>query len=149
MGRGATREAAGEALAQRRSNRDRRSSSARRSGAPPPPPRRSTISHAELLARLAVEQLVYEAASLVPGLVPPRERVDAESSHAQRDKDGVEIDQGIFVSAMLASPDAGRHLCHAMLLPRPEALERLPELEKKGRIDLGAAEVFRRAKLRT
>ncbi len=95
---------------------------------------------------IRVEKLVYEAASLIPGLVPAREQVDAESSHAQRDKDGVEIDQGIFVSAMLALEDAGRHLCHAMLLPRPEALERLPELEKNGRIDLGAAEIFRKGK---
>ncbi|HZT62256.1 MAG TPA: enoyl-CoA hydratase/isomerase family protein [Burkholderiales bacterium] len=90
-----------------------------------------------------VEQLVYDAASLVPGLVPTRPQVDAESACAQRDKDGVEIDQGIFVSAVLASAASGRHLCHAMLLPRAQALARLPELEKSGRVDLGAAEVFR------
>jgi thioesterase DpgC len=90
-----------------------------------------------------VEDLVYEAAALVPGLAPTRSQVAAESAHAQRDKDGVEIDQGIFVSAVLASAASGRHLCHAMLLPRPEALERVPELERSGRVDLGAAEVFR------
>jgi thioesterase DpgC len=93
-----------------------------------------------------VEDLVVEAAALVPGLVPTRAQVDAESAHAQRDKDGVEIDQGIFVSAVLASPEAGRHLCHAMLLPRADALARLPELEKTGRIDLGAAEVIRKGR---
>jgi thioesterase DpgC len=93
-----------------------------------------------------VEDLVVEAASLVPGLVPTRAQVDAESAQAQRDKDGVEIDQGILVSAVLASPEAGRHLCHAMLLPRAEALARLPELEKSGRIDLGAAEVIRKGR---
>ena len=90
-----------------------------------------------------VEHLVYDAAALVPGLVPTRAQVAVESAHAQRDKDGVEIDQGIFVSAVLASADSGRHLCHAMLLPRAEALARLPELEKSGRVDLGAAEVVR------
>ena len=90
-----------------------------------------------------VEELVYEAAALVPGLAPTRSQVAAESAHAQRDKDGVEIDQGIFVSAVLAGAASGRHLCHAMLLPRAEALARLPEQEKNGRIDLGAAEVFR------
>ena len=90
-----------------------------------------------------VEDLVYEAAALVPGLAPTRSQVAGESAHAQRDKDGVEIDQGIFVSAVLARSASGRHLCHAMLLPRAEALERLPELEKSGRLDLGAAEVFR------
>lgn len=93
-----------------------------------------------------VEQLVYEAATLVPGLTPTRSQVAAESAHAQRDKDGLEIDQGIFVSAVLASERSGRHLCHAMLLPRAEALARLPELEKSGRVDLGAAEVVRRDK---
>jgi thioesterase DpgC len=91
-----------------------------------------------------VEDLVYEAASLVPGLAPAREQVEAESACAQRDKDGVEIDQGIFVSAVLANETSGRHLCHAMLLPRPAALARLAELEANGRVDLGAAEVFRK-----
>jgi thioesterase DpgC len=93
-----------------------------------------------------VEQLVYDAAALVPGLVPTRAQVDAESAHAQRDKDGIEIDQGILVSALLADESAGRHLCHAMLLPRPEARARLAELEAKGRVDLGAAEIFRRGR---
>jgi len=93
-----------------------------------------------------VEQLVYDAAALVPGLAPTRAQVAAESACAQRDKDGVEIDQGIFVSAVLARADSGRHLCHAMLLPRAEALARLPELEKSGRVDLGAAEVSRAGK---
>lgn len=92
-----------------------------------------------------VEQLVYDAASLVPGLVPTRAQVAAESS-LLRDKEGVEIDQGILVSAVLANARTGRHLCHAMLLPRPEALARLPELERSDRVDLGSAEVFRKGK---
>jgi len=95
---------------------------------------------------IRVERLVYDAASLVPGLVPTRAQVAVESGHLQRDKDGIEIDQGIFVSAVLANPSAGRHLCHAMLLPRTEALERLPELERSGRLDLGAAEILRKGR---
>ena len=90
------------------------------------------------------EQLVYDAAALIPGLTPTRAQVDAEAQHIQRDKDGVEIDQGIFFGAVLADETAGTHLCHAMLLPRPEALDRLPELRRSGRVDLGAAEVFRK-----
>ncbi|HKB61862.1 MAG TPA: hypothetical protein VKD03_03220, partial [Burkholderiales bacterium] len=66
---------------------------------------------------IRVEQLVYDAAALVPGLAPTRAQVAAESTLIQRDKEGLEIDQGIFVSAVLANPQAGRHLCHAMLLP--------------------------------
>ncbi len=95
---------------------------------------------------IRVEHLVYDAAALVPGLVPTRAQVAAESALLQRDKEGLEIDQGIFVSAVLANAHAGRHLCHAMLLPRAEAIARLPELEKNAGVDLGAAEVFRKGK---
>jgi thioesterase DpgC len=93
---------------------------------------------------IRVEQLVYDAAALVPGLVPTRAQVASEAALIQRDKEGLEIDQGIFVSAVLANPQAGRHLCHAMLLPHPGTAERFSEMEKSGRVDLGAAEVFRK-----
>jgi (3,5-dihydroxyphenyl)acetyl-CoA 1,2-dioxygenase len=92
------------------------------------------------------EPLVYEAAKRVPGLVPTREEVAAESRLAQRDKDGVEVDQGIFFSNILAHPASGAHLCHAMLLPKAESLARLPELAAKGAVDLGTASVARRGK---
>ena len=93
-----------------------------------------------------VEQLIYDAAALVPGLTPTRAQVEAESACIQRDKDGLEIDHGIFVSATLANPGTGRHLCHAMLLPHAGTAGRLAELERKGRVDLGAAEVFRKGR---
>jgi (3,5-dihydroxyphenyl)acetyl-CoA 1,2-dioxygenase len=64
----------------------------------------------------------------------------------QRDKDGIEIDQGIFLAHVLASERAGTHLCHAMLLPRPQAQELLPRLAGDGRVDLGAATVERRSR---
>src|SRR4051812_33455591 len=73
---------------------------------------------------LRVDELAYAAADLVPGLAPTRAQVAAECGRLQRDKQGVEIDQGILVSAFLADPVAGRHLCHAMLLPKPESLAR-------------------------
>ncbi len=91
-----------------------------------------------------VEQLIYDAAALVPGLAPTQAQVDAESAQMQRDKEGFEIDQGIFVSSVLADAGTGTHLCHAMLLPRPEAIEQLPGFRRSGRLDLGAAEVLRR-----
>ena len=92
---------------------------------------------------LRVDDLAYEAATLVPGLTPTREQVAAESELPQRDKDGLEIDQGIFLSRMLEHPEAGAHLCHSMLLPRPEAIELLAELRERGSLDLGAASVGR------
>ena len=66
---------------------------------------------------------MFEAAAAVPGLTPTREEVAAEAALNQGDKDGLEIDQGIFLAHVLASERAGPHLCHAMLLPRPESAE--------------------------
>jgi len=93
-----------------------------------------------------IERLVVEAARLVPGLVPTPDEIAAEAEGKQGDKDGIEIDQGIFCHAVLARPDTGTHLCHAMLLPRVEARERLAELQQNGRVDLTYAEVERKGK---
>ena len=60
---------------------------------------------------------------MVPGLVPDDKQLARENGLQQRDKDGAEIDQGLLLSHVLADPAAGMHLCHAMLLPRPEAAE--------------------------
>jgi thioesterase DpgC len=95
------------------------------------------------------EPLVYEAANLVPGLVPTRSQVAEQGGKVQRDKDGIEVDQGIFFAQILAHPDAGAHFCHAMLLPRSEALERLDELQTRGSVDLGTAAVVRQGKATT
>ena len=92
------------------------------------------------------EPLAYEAASLIPGLMPTRAQVEAQSRRVQRDKDGIEIDQGIFFANVLADPQAGAHFCHAMLLPRAEALAHLPELQARGAVDLGTAAVKRQGK---
>ena len=67
---------------------------------------------------IRLEDLVFAAAMAVPGLTPTAAQVAAEAEHLQGEKDGVEIDQGIFLAHVLASDTAGRHLCHAMLLPR-------------------------------
>ena len=93
-----------------------------------------------------VEDLVFEAAAAIPGLTPTREQIAAQADRLQRDKDGLEIDQGIFLSHILASEKAGRHLCHAMLLPRAESAELLAKLATDGAVDLGAATVERRGK---
>jgi thioesterase DpgC len=95
------------------------------------------------------EPLVYEAANLIPGLVPTRDQVAAQGLKVQRDKDGIEVDQGIFFAQILAHPDAGTHFCHAMLLPRNEALGHLDELQAKGSVDLGTAAVVRQGKATT
>jgi (3,5-dihydroxyphenyl)acetyl-CoA 1,2-dioxygenase len=91
-----------------------------------------------------LEDLVYAAAELVPGLVPTKAEVDAEAAHPQRGKDGAEIDQGLFLAHVLARPQIGGHLCHAMLLPRPECHALSAEFAARGSLDLGAARLTRR-----
>ena len=95
---------------------------------------------------LRVEALVDEAAKLVPGLTPTQKQVEAESALMQSEKDGVEIDQGIFLAQVLALPDDGMHLCHAMLRPRQESLKRCAEFVKNGVIDFGPARIERQGK---
>jgi (3,5-dihydroxyphenyl)acetyl-CoA 1,2-dioxygenase len=89
------------------------------------------------------EHLVDEAATAVPGLVPSAAQVRQEATHLLKNKDGLEIDQGILLSHIFAHVACGRHLCHAMLLPRPETRERLAELTARGALDFGAAAVSR------
>ncbi len=93
-----------------------------------------------------LEDLVLAAAKAVPGLTPTAAQVAAEAELLQRDKDGVEIDQGIFLAHVLASETAGRHLCHAMLLPRHDTAAHLKKFDTDGRIDFDKVSVARRGK---
>jgi thioesterase DpgC len=99
-----------------------------------------------LTAFLRVAELVYAAAREAPGLVPTREEVARESVFPQRDKDGVEIDQGILLSHLFDHPAVGAHLCHAMLLPRQESLDLIKRFAERGRLDLDGASVERHGK---
>jgi len=93
-----------------------------------------------------IEELCRRASTKFPGLVPAARELEAESRAAQRDKDGLEIDQGLFFAHILADPGAGSHLCHAMLLPRNDSLEHLEKLEKDARIEFAGARLERRGK---
>jgi thioesterase DpgC len=95
---------------------------------------------------LRIDALVYEAAVLVPGLTPTAAEVAADSGETHADKDGVEIDQGLFLSHVLAGERAGLHLCHAMLLPREGSEALLPKLERDGTIDLGPVRLDRKGR---
>jgi thioesterase DpgC len=93
---------------------------------------------------LRVRELVYAAAREWPGLVPTEAEVLAEREHLQKDKAGLEIDQGIFLSHVLAEPRAGRHLMWAMQRPRADSLAALEEFRRTGAADVGTARVDRR-----
>jgi thioesterase DpgC len=92
-----------------------------------------------------IDALCDDAARLVPGLTPTKKQIEADSG-LQGERDGVTIDQGIFLAHALANADTGMHLCHAMLLPKPEATERLAEFATNGLIDFGPARVERKGK---
>ncbi len=96
-----------------------------------------------LSRRLRVEQLVAVAADVVPGLVPGPQDIAAEDGRLQRDRSGAEIDQGLFVSAVLANQRTGTHLCHAMLAPRSEAISLAGQFRRDGIIKLPGAVVSR------
>jgi thioesterase DpgC len=92
-----------------------------------------------------VDELCYDAAKLVPGLTPTKKQLDADSG-LQGEKDGVAVDQGIFLSHALANTETGMHLCHAMLKPKMEAIELGAKFITDGKIDFGPARIKRKGK---
>lgn len=92
-----------------------------------------------------VDRLCADAAKLLPGLTPTRKQIEADDG-LQGQRDGVTVDQGIFLAHVLAGAETGMHLCHAMLLPKPEATARLAEFAATGVIDFGPARVERKGK---
>ncbi len=96
-----------------------------------------------LSRQLRVSELAYAAADRYPGLLPTRAEIDAERELAQKDKRGLEIDQGVFVAHVLADPRVGFHLMHAMSQPKAEALALLEDFKRLGSVDLGPMRVDR------
>jgi thioesterase DpgC len=91
-----------------------------------------------------VRELAEAAAYAFPGLVPTAEQLAEERSRPQADQEGREIDQGIFLRAVLRSERSGRHLMAAMLRPTPRALELLPEFRRTGVLETEAVRLERR-----
>jgi thioesterase DpgC len=92
---------------------------------------------------LRMAELVYAAAERHPDLLPTRTAIDAERELLQKDKHGLEIDQGIFLAHVLAHPRCGPHLVRAMAQPKREALELIDELRRSSGVDLGVVRVDR------
>jgi thioesterase DpgC len=95
---------------------------------------------------LRLGELVAQAATLVPGLVPSPAEMDAERGRALPDKEGIEFAHGLLISHVLALPGPGRHLIGAMLQPTAAAFEHLGELRDTGTADLGPVRVTRRGR---
>ncbi len=95
---------------------------------------------------LRLDDLLYEAAERVPGLVPTRAQMDGERARMLADKEGIELAQGLLTAKILADPRAGRHLVESMLAPTPQALERLDEFRSTGVVDFGSVHVARQGR---
>ncbi len=93
-----------------------------------------------------VDELCRLAAERFAGLVPGATELEAEAGRAQRDKQGLEKAQGAFLAAVLSDPAAGRHLCHAMLLPLADSGKHLAQFEAQGELSLAGAHLKRQGK---
>ncbi|KFZ77428.1 enoyl-CoA hydratase [Amycolatopsis sp. MJM2582] len=93
---------------------------------------------------LRLDELVRAAALAFPGLVPSEEQMAAERARPQAEKEGREIDQGIFLRGILRAPKAGPHLLDAMLRPTARAQRLLPEFLETGVVRMEAVRLERR-----
>lgn len=90
-----------------------------------------------------LDDLLYDAAERVPGLVPTRAEIEDERTRKLADKQGLELAQGLLLAEILQVPRTGRHLAESMLHPTALAHEHLEELKRTGTVDLGHARVIR------
>jgi (3,5-dihydroxyphenyl)acetyl-CoA 1,2-dioxygenase len=93
---------------------------------------------------LSLNELVFAAAEHCPGLVPTRIQIAKERAMRQAEKEGYEIDQGLFFQALLRLPDIGAHIIEAALRPTPRGLDLLARFRSEGRLDLGSVLIERR-----
>src|ERR1700674_1168676 len=93
---------------------------------------------------LRLGELAFAAAEGFPGLVPTKAQIAGERGHIQIDKEGREIDQGIFFWGLLRSSDVGIHLMDSMRRPTARALLLLPEFRRLGELNLGVVRIERR-----
>jgi thioesterase DpgC len=97
---------------------------------------RTRFLRVDELCRLAAEK----------GALPSAEALAAEARLPLKEKKGLERAHGLFLADILSNPVAGTHLCHAMLLPRSDSLEKAEEYQRTGELDLGAVHLKRHGK---
>ena len=101
---------------------------------------RLTDGHARFLR---LEELASAANDLVGGLTPGRAELAREAALPLAEQTGVAIDQLLFFAHVLNHAASGEHLCRAMRLPRQDAMARLADFARSGRLVLAAASVER------
>lgn len=87
-------------------------------------------------SRLRLSALVAAAAKRFPGLVPDTLKMAQDRARPQVEKEGWEIDQSLFVAAVLRSARSGEHLMDTMLDATERARDLLPAFTAAGEITL-------------
>ena len=95
---------------------------------------------------IRLEQLTFAANDLIPGLTASKQLIETENSLLQSQKDGHEINQGIFLTHVLANEQCGRHLCHTSLLAHPRTPEYQDQFSKTGHLELEGVSLHRKDK---
>ena len=88
-----------------------------------------------------INELVFSANDYVPYLNPSKEELIIENKKFLKDKDGIETDQGLFLSSILSHQEEGNHLCHSMLLPSQLAKEKMKEFKTNKKVQFDGASV--------
>ena len=88
-----------------------------------------------------IDELVHLANNIVPYLTPSKEQLILENKKILKEKEGIETDQGLFLSAVLSNQLEGNHLCHSMLLPSDLALEKQEEFIRTKKVQFDGASV--------
>ncbi len=96
---------------------------------------------------IRLSELVFDAAEKFPGLVPTKRALDKEKQNLQKNKEGLEIDQGLFFRGLFNCPEIGAHLLDAMLLPTSRALSLLGDLQRTDCLNLGVIQLERRGRV--
>lgn len=92
---------------------------------------------------ISVTELSYLAAQCFPGLTPTPAQMVAEEALTLSEKEGREIDQGIFINGLLNSPQIGPLLMARMRLPTNKAIELLATFVSSGKILLDSVHLER------
>ncbi|WP_299593521.1 enoyl-CoA hydratase/isomerase family protein [uncultured Tateyamaria sp.] len=87
------------------------------------------------------DDILIQAARIVPGLLPGSDALSADAGKRLADKEGWERQQALFLHHLLRRPKTSRHFYHMMLLPSQEAERLLPRYIAEKRITLPGAKV--------
>ena len=88
-----------------------------------------------------INNLIFDANKHVPYLTPSKKELLIENKKFLKDKEGIETNQGLLLSSILAHQDEGNHLCHSMLLPSKLALEKKEEFQINREIQFDGAKI--------